>query len=513
MKKLLLTLLILLIGIKSYAATVWINDTRAQFQTNSLVILGVNIRTFNAKDLNKNGIIEEKKGEERGTFLNAIDRLDELAMQGVNTIHLLPITPVGKLKAVGTAGSLYALNSYNEINPQLRSKSSKLSVKEQAIRFIDEAHRRKIRVIVDLPAYASYDYYLKHNSLFEVKDSQAAIIPKDFTDVRLLNAGRQGRINLDLLDKYKTFVDMMLEIGADGIVANDAYTKPADFWSELIKYTKAKSPQFLFVAQATDKETPLDINNKKLPFTPYDELLEAGFDGYFAGYSRFSEWTTANELYEHVKFNQKLFSKYDLIKSDIGSFATRDTISPILTNGTPYSIMVAWLNATLPVNAYFMDGFQSGDDYMYPWENKRAKKSFTDDNFYFVQRGKVDIFNFSRKPGASNGDVLQNFILANKFKFMMNQIMPNAKFVPLATNSSNVFSYARTTKNNSVIVIGNMDFSNMQNVKVSVPNLNDKVSVVPVKISDIPVIQRNRINTILAPGEVQVLLVKDFSIK
>ena len=512
MKKILLTLFILFIGIKSYAATVWINDARAQFQTNSLVILGVNIRTFNAKDLNKNGIIEEKLGEERGNFLNAIDRLDELAMQGVNTIHLLPITPVGKLKAVGTAGSLYALNSFNEINPQLKSKKSKLSVKEQAIRFIDEAHRRKIRVIVDLPAYASYDYYLKNNLLFETNDSKASIIPKDYTAVRLLNAGKQGRINLDLLDQYKAFVDMMLEIGVDGIVANDAYIKPADFWSDLIKYTKAKSPQFLFVAQATDREVPLN-NNKKLPFTPYNELLQAGFDGYFAGYYRFSDWTTANELYEHVKFNQKLFSKYTLIKSDIGSFATRDVVSPILTNGTPYSIMVAWLNATLPVNSYFIDGFQSGDDYMYPWENKRAQKSFTDDNFYFAQRGKMDIFNFSRKPGASNGDVLQNFILANKFKYMMNQIMPNASFVPLATNSSNVFAYARTTKNNSVIVIGNMDFANMQNVKITIPHLNDKVSLVPVKIADIPVIQRNRINTILAPGEVQVLLAKDFSIK
>ena len=118
MKNLLLSLLILFLGIQANAATVWINDARAQFQTNSLVILGINIRTFNAKDLNKNGIIEPKSEEEKGSFLNAIDRLDELAMQGVNTVHLLPITPVGKIKALGTAGSLFALNSFDEVNPQ-----------------------------------------------------------------------------------------------------------------------------------------------------------------------------------------------------------------------------------------------------------------------------------------------------------------------------------------------------------------------------------------------------------
>ena len=58
MKKILLILLMLLLNVKSYAATVWINDARAQFQSNGMVILGVNIRTFNSKDLNKNGIIE-----------------------------------------------------------------------------------------------------------------------------------------------------------------------------------------------------------------------------------------------------------------------------------------------------------------------------------------------------------------------------------------------------------------------------------------------------------------------
>lgn len=510
MKKILLTLFILLIGLKSYATTVWINDAKAQFQANSMVILAVNIRTFNAKDLNKNGIIEEKLGEERGNFQNAIDRLDELAMQGVNTIHLLPITKIGKTKAMGTAGSLYALNSFDEINPQLINKKSKLNANEQAKRFIEECHRRKIRVIMDLPSCASYDYYLLHNDLFLTRSNSLSVVPSDWTDVRVLDSGSEWRINLNLLDKYKSFFDFALELGADGVVASNAYSKPAKFWGEIVKYVRTKDPQFLFLAQSTDKEIPIA---EKVPVTSYEKLLEAGFDGYYAGYSRFSDWETAKDLHEHVKFNQKLFQKYKVLKSAIGSFATIDTVSPVLTNGPQYSIMIAWLNATLPVNAYFVDGFQSGDDYIYPWENKRAKQSFTDDNFYFAHRGKLDIFNFSRKPGAQDGDVLQNFILANKFKFMMSQIMPDANFIPLDTNSANVFAYARSNGKNSVIVIGNMDFSNMQNVKITVPHLNDKISLVPVKIQDIPEVSKNRINAILAPGEVQVLLSKDFSIK
>ncbi len=510
MKKILLTLIMLAVGINAQAATVWLNDARSIFQANSAVIMAINIRNFNAKDLNKNGIIEENLGEERGNFINAIDRLDQLSLQGVNTIHLLPITPVGKIKAIGTAGSLYALNGFDDINPQLASKKSKLKPKQQAIRFIDEAHRRKIRVIVDLPSCASYDFYLKHSDMFLKKDIATPIIPADWTDVRVLNVGHNGRLNLDVVNEYKKFIDMMISIGADGVVASNASMKPYDFWVELISYAHAKSPQFLFLAQATDKDTQM---SKNFEFTPYNKLLEAGFDGYYGGYSRFKDWKLAKNLYDQVFFNQKIFSKYKLIKSSIGSFATIDSVSPILINGPQYSIMIAWLNATLPLNSYFVDGFQFGDDYQYPWENKHAKKTFTDDDFYFAHRGKLDIFNFSRKPEGTDGRVMQNFVLANKFKYMMNINVPNANFVPLQANSDNVIAYARSGGNNTVIVLGNMDFANMQNVKVVVPHLNERTTIVPIKMDDIPEVSKSRINSILAPGEVQVLLLKEFSIK
>ena len=67
--------------------------------------------SFNANDTNKNGIIDND--EKSGNFINAIERLDEIKESGINTLHLLPITPVGKLKALGTAGSLYAIDNFH----------------------------------------------------------------------------------------------------------------------------------------------------------------------------------------------------------------------------------------------------------------------------------------------------------------------------------------------------------------------------------------------------------------
>ena len=150
-----LVLAITLIGFTAqYAmsADIWVNDLRKMFTKNSSIIYEINLRTFGAQDINKDGIIDFEDGEESGTFLNAIPRLDELAAKRINTIHVLPITPVGKTKALGTAGSLYAASSFNTINPQLVSDKSALSAKSQAIKFVNEAHKRGIRVIIDLYA-------------------------------------------------------------------------------------------------------------------------------------------------------------------------------------------------------------------------------------------------------------------------------------------------------------------------------------------------------------------------
>ena len=68
---------------------------RTMFLNNRAVICGINIRNFNAKDTNGNEIIDND--EESGNFINAIDNLDELVRMGINTIHILPITPIGKI--------------------------------------------------------------------------------------------------------------------------------------------------------------------------------------------------------------------------------------------------------------------------------------------------------------------------------------------------------------------------------------------------------------------------------
>lgn len=512
LKNIFISLAVLSLSVQSaFSADVWVNDLRRMFQDNSAIIYEINLRTFAAQDINKNGIIEFDEAEESGTFLNAITKLDGLKQKGINTIHVLPITPVGKTKALGTAGSLYAASSFNTINPQLVSKQSAMSANSQAQKFIDEAHKRNIRVIIDLPSCGAYDLYLQRPELFLKDKSGQPVVPADWTDVRLFNSGTELAVNNDVYELFKGFVDMVQKLGADGIRADVATNKPAKFWKDLITYSRLKDPQFLWLAEASESWTqPV---SPSAVFTPYNKLLEAGFDGYYGSYFNLKNYKTGKELINQIMQTNANLNKYLEPKAVIGSFTTHDEMSPVLINGTRFSDMIIWLNSTLPVNSYYVDGFDTGDNYIYLWANKEAFKTYTDDDYYFVHRGKIDIFNFSRQPGGKNNDLLLSFIVANNLKKQFSELIINGKFTPLRTSNPSVFAYSMSYDGKSIVVAGNLNFrTNVEN-NVYIPKLQTSNVVVPVKIESIPIVDRGVIKTPLKAGEIQVLVINDLEIK
>ena len=488
---------------------VWHNDLKTLFSKNSAIIYAINIRTFSAKDKNNNEIIDA--GEECGNFLSAIDELDNLVKAGINTLHVLPITPVGKIKAFGTAGSLYAPVNLNEINPQLVSSKSSLSGMEQAEKFIKECHKRNLRVILDLPGCGSYDMYVEHPEYFALDEKQNTIIPFDWTDVRLFDCGTADKPNEDLLELHKKFIDMAIALNADGIRADTAWIKPAYFWRELISYAHKKAPDLLFFAEASGLW--IEPVSQNIPRTALYELLTSGFDGCLGNYFDFKNWKTSKDLISTVKADLKLFSEFKTGKSAVGSFSTHDEISPVLIHGAKFSKMIIWLNTTLPLNSYYIDGFSTGDTYNYSWANKCAQNSQTDDDYYFVHNGKMDIFNFSRKPQGDDYSIYEEFVLANKFKNYYASDLCNAKFVPLKCSNPKVFAYARVTNNSSIIVFGNLDFNNPLNVTIKIPKFKPDKKIVNLRVhQDIANdYSKNKIKTTLDAGSIQVLLIRNFT--
>ena len=506
MRKLLITFLILFLGgMNAQSAGFWLNDLRELFLNNKAVILVVNPRTMGAKDVNKNEIIDFDKKEVSGNFVNAVSRLDTIKKQGFNTLHILPITPVGSRKALGTAGSLYALNGFDSINPQLDDKTNKLSAYQEFRNFVKECHKRKIRVIVDLPSCGSYDLYLTNPELFLLDENQKPVIPLYWMDVRVFKTkNKDGSLNRELLDLHKKYIDMIVSLDVDGLRADVATIKPYEFWEELITYTRKKSPNFLFLAEASNKWNEKIC--KQCEFTPYDKLLEAGFDGYYGGYVDYQNFKSVKDIENDIKTLQQVSNKNKTPKAVVGSFATHDILSPVVTGGRDYAAQLLWLSVILPVNPYYTDGFQSLDSYVYSYSNQKAKKSFTDDDYYYVHKGKLDIFNFSRRPVGTDSEFLQEFLIAQKMRLMLENLPLLGSFKTLQTNNPDVWAFLREYDGVKVITIFNRSNRKQLDVTTKVPKISAEELIFPARVDTIPAIEKSKIISSYKPYEIQVMV-------
>ncbi|EKE02759.1 MAG: alpha amylase catalytic region [uncultured bacterium] len=493
--------------------TAWKNDLRELFHENKAVIYAMVMRTFNAKDQNGNGLIDTNNGEQTGTFLNAIERLDELKSLGINTLHVLPIHPPGKKGAMGIAGSVYAPLSYLEVDSKLDDPNSPLGVKEEAKLFMQEAHKRGIRVMLDLPSCASIDLYESQPELMAIDAQGNPKVPQGWQDIRMFSAWKdaeQRKLNNPLLDMHKKFVDLSIELGFDGIRADVARAKPVEFWAELIDYARSKDPNFAFLAESYTYEDASPIAN--IPADRPEELLKVGFDSYYGQYHIFNQMKNAKEFHDNMILNLEMSRNLPPNKSLIGSFATHDDKSPMANGGVLYSNLTTGLQATLPMtNPYFVTGFESGDRYLYPYKDKTSANSDTDSNKFIVHPEMLDIFNYSRKPGGKHPEVGQFMSKMFKTRKQYEDVITEGSYIPLkvqGNKNDQIIAYARHLNGKTLLVIANKDVNAKQTGQVSIPTLKSSQLLVDVAphsgLYSKYTSQKDAVNVELAPAAFHV---------
>lgn len=494
-----------LIVLLFFMTTASAQGLRKEFLANKSVIYVVNIRSFNSQDINKNGVIEMEKGEIAGNFINAIDRLDEIKAQGLNTIHLLPVTKVGKKFALGTAGSLYSMASFIEFDRLIDDKTNDFSVKEEAKFFVEECHKRNIKVIFDMPACGAYDLFLERPELFITDKDKNPIIPLDWSDVRLFRVlDEKGKLYKPTYEAYKSYVDLLLELGVDGIRADVATNKPYEFWSKLIKYTREKRPDFMFLAEASEAWS--GAIDKQAVFTPYNQLLQAGFDGYLGSFFNLKNFKVF-DLNTYMSQTLKNVKKYHEPKSLIGGFSTHDEKSPVSIAGEAFSRQILWLNVTLPLNPYFLDGFDTNDRYVYKYSNKKASDTYTDCDKYFVHQCKMDIFNLPAKPQGNNQDFSKEFKDALDFREKYIDIISKGEFIPLKVSNQDTFAYCRKNKTGAILVVASKDSAKFHNVDINLKELRNFKNIKSVTNNLMPEMLEGEIaNFKLNPLDIEVFI-------
>jgi len=462
---------------KKTEQVVWKNDLRDLFKQNNAVIFAMIPRSFNAKDKDGNELIDLDKGEMTGNFLSAIDRLDELKKYGINTLHILPIQPPGKKNALGTAGSVYAPADLLEIDPLLRDPNDPRDVKEQAKEFVKQAHKRGIRVMIDLPSCISVDLYEKRPDLAAMDAKGFPKVPQGWEDIRMMEpwADKDKRIlNKALLDEHKKWIDLLQDLGVDGVRADVGRAKPVEFWNELIPYARKKDPQFAWLAESYVYEDASPMMN--MPYDRPHDLLNAGFDSFYGQYHIFPQMKTAAEFTNYVTNYIKSTYAFEPGKSLIGSFATHDDNSPMSNGGVPYCNMTTGIQMTLPMtNPYFVTGFESGDTYIYPYAESIAQKTMTDSNVRHVNPQWVDIFNLSRKPGGQHPEIGEYMGAMSKIRGQYNDIITKGSFIPLHVENNKddkIIAYARHYNGRTLLAIANKDVNSRQYGKIDIPGLS-----------------------------------------
>lgn len=180
-----------------------------------------------------------------GDFNGITGRLDELKDLGVDILWLMPIHPVGEKLKKGPFGSPYAVRDFYAINPGYGTTND-------FKRLIDEAHKRNMKVIMDIVAgQTSWDSVLMEHPGFYLKDAKGGIIPPNpaWTDV----AG----LNYENADLRRYMIEMMKhwmrDMGVDGFRCDVAYTVPVDFWEAARAELETINPQVIILADAGAK--------------------------------------------------------------------------------------------------------------------------------------------------------------------------------------------------------------------------------------------------------------------
>ncbi|MEP6920164.1 MAG: alpha-amylase family glycosyl hydrolase [bacterium] len=200
------------------------------------------------RDWVKDGVVYEifpRAFSQQGDFNGITARLDDLKDLGVNILWLMPIHPIGQEKKKGTIGSPYAVRDYYGLNPDYGTKGD-------FKKLISEAHRRNMKVIIDIVAnHTSWDsVMMKWSDFYEHDASGHITYPHDWSDVAELNYSNP---------KLRTYMTEMLkywvrEFDLDGFRCDVAEEVPTEFWENARAELDAIKPDIVMLAEGHKAE-------------------------------------------------------------------------------------------------------------------------------------------------------------------------------------------------------------------------------------------------------------------
>ncbi len=223
----------------------------------------------------RDGVVYEvfpRSFSKEGNFNGITRRLDELKSTGVNVLWLMPIHPIGQEKKKGTIGSPYAVRDYYAINPDYGRP-------EDLRRLVSEAHKRNMKVIIDIVAnHTSWDSVLmKSNPDFYTRDASGKIIPPvaDWADVADLNY-ENPQLRRYMTEMLKSWIR---DYDLDGFRCDVAGFVPTAFWDSLRPELEAVKKDIVMLAEWNTPELLIKAFDLDYSWSLLSALNDVGMNG------------------------------------------------------------------------------------------------------------------------------------------------------------------------------------------------------------------------------------------
>jgi glycosidase len=274
-----------------------------------------------------------------GDFNGVTAQLDRLQQLGVNILWLMPIHPVGKLKAKGTFGSPYAVRDYYAINPEYGTAAD-------FHRLVGEAHKRKLKVIIDVVAnHTSWDSVLMKTPAFYTHDASGKIIPPqpDWADVADLNYDN-AQLRRYMIDMLKFWLK---DFDLDGFRCDVAAGVPTDFWEQARAELSVIKPDIVMLAESEQPDLIAKAFDLDYSWNLYNAAA-ASILGQGPATAVREQWQHDAALYEQGAMRLRFSDNHDLDRA-------------IARFGQPASLAAAALMFTLDGVPLVYNGMEVGD--------------------------------------------------------------------------------------------------------------------------------------------------------
>ncbi len=271
--------------------------------------------------------------------LNAVTaRLDELHHLGVDVLWLMPINPTGEEKKKGSLGSPYAIRDYYGISPTYGTK-------QDLLRLVTEAHRRKMRVILDVVLnHTSWDSTLMQHPDFYKHDATGKILyPYNWTDVAALDYRNPA------LRRYITdmLVFWMRTYDLDGFRFDAAGEMPTDFWAQVRTALKAVKSDCLLLGESSKPDLmqkAFDLDYAWPLLDTIDRVIRQGESA-----------TAIHTTWTHEERTFPAHTEHLLMTDN------HDRDRAVVFDGAPAALAASVMTFTLPGVPLLYNGMEIGD--------------------------------------------------------------------------------------------------------------------------------------------------------